>query len=239
MRILFTLLMILSLFANTAAAEVSSQRNYNTQTISAVSDVAFNYDSDMKLSFRFEKSLNLSNLNEAPEYTLSIDFDPITDNKPMKRYEFFKDGFAYLLDGDKTPRRGAFVTVSDPGVGQSNLRTNVTVNEIRPGKYTATASGDTFYYGGHFYTHYGKGTLYLKKYKMNPFETAFLDDLLFAAKNNKEITFLLPYAADLSNVDKIEFVKFKIDKMQIAEWNAVYNYDLKSLALTPIPPASS
>lgn len=239
MRILFTLLTALLLFANTAAAAVSSQRNYNTQTISAVSDVAFNYDNDMKLSFRFEKSLDLSNLNEAPEYSLMIDFDPIDDSKPMKRYEFFKDGFAYLLDGDALPRRGAFSSISDPGISRSDTRINVSVNEIGSGKYTVTTNGDTFYHGGNFYARYSKGTLYLKKYKMNPFETAFLDDLLFAAKNNKEITFLLPYAADLSNVDKIEFVKFKIDKMQIAEWNAVYNYDLKSLALTPIPPASS
>lgn len=227
MKIFFVAFLLCLFCTGTASAEISRQYNHEAQTFSVISTVGENYDEDMKLSFRFMKEYR-GNANDVA-YSLMILFDPIDRNKLMKSYEFFEDGFLYFLEGDTQPRNGAFFGVSSPGVASSKDRMNVSIYPSGvPGEYSVTARHDTFQYGGSFFTEYNKDMAYYRKYKMMKPQLAFYDDLMTAIKNNKEITLKLPYAKNLSDVDRIEYVVFKLNRNVISEWNAVTNFDLKA-----------
>lgn len=226
MKKMIVALLLCLLYTSAASAEISRQYNHEAQTFSVISTVNSNYDEDMKLKLFFEKEFHGSANNVT--YSLIIFFDPIDENKPMKSYEFFKDGFSYFLEGDTTPRTGAFWDVYSPGIDKSKDRIHVSVSQSTPGEYTVTTTPDFYQHGGSFATGYNKSMEYYRKYKLMKPQLAFYDDLMYAVKNNKEMTLKLPYAKDLSNVDQINYVTFKISKDTLNEWNQVANFDLRA-----------
>lgn len=214
---IFIPLVTLMLFANTAFAEVTRHYNHEMQTYSIVSNLVETYE-DMKLSFSFEKEFRSKSDLKDVSYTLLVQFDPI---ELTKDYHFFKDGFAYYIEDDPTLKKGAFSSITDPGIGRSTYRQNVTIHENSPGNYSVTSQGETFRYGGSFFITYNKDKDFLRKYKTHKFELGFYDDLMKAVKLNKEITIQVPYTNNLNDVSKIDFVVFKLSKNMLKEWNDV------------------
>ncbi|SFM37204.1 hypothetical protein [Pelosinus propionicus] len=225
-RIIFTIMACL-FFMSAASAETTRQYNHAERTFSLISYISDKYDDDMYLNTWFLKEYKLDNGENDITYSLSMHFDPTDTNKPMKRYEFFKDGFLYSLEGDSKVKRGAFSYMTDPGIGRLGNSIDVTIHEASKGNYTVRTEGKTYQYGGRFYLSYNDNRPYLRKDKTRKLEVDFYDDLMVAIRDNKELTLQIPYTQNLSNVEKIEFITFKISKATLKEWNDVVKFDLK------------
>lgn len=217
MKKIFIPLVTFMLFANTTFAEVTRHYNHEMQTYSIVSNLVETYE-NMKLSFSFEKEFRSKSDLKDVSYALLIQFDPF---EQTREYHFFKDGFAYYTEDSAILRKGAFSSVTDPGIGRSTYRQNVTIRENSPGNYTVTSQGETFRYGGSFFITYSKDKEFLRKYKTHGPELSFYDDLMKAINSNKELTIQVPYTNNLNDVDKIDFVVFTLSKSILKEWNDV------------------
>lgn len=225
-----TLIMLLlcMVYMKIASAEITRKYDHTMRTFDIISSTNFKYDDDMDLSFRFNKDYKLDRGDNDITYSLLINFNQSDKTKIMKSYEFFKDGFLYYLEGDTKMRNGAFFSITDPGTGRSNNNFDVTMQESSSGRYSVTSERRVFNYGGSFYTTYNNEMSYYRKYKMKKLELAFYDDLMIAIKDNREIIIQIPYAKNLNDVDKIEYITFKISKETLSEWSKVASFDLKS-----------
>lgn len=231
----FLVLFFLTFFSSSSFAEVTTRFDFSGQKFYVTCAKETDYDDTQKLSSYFSRQHDFK--TGKTHVALMINLNPIDEKKPIPLVQFVKDGFAYRFPEDKDIRHGAFSSVIDPYISNTGGAT-VTVSKLHSSSAGASykvnivpgSTNPTNYYAGPtFYaTIKSDGIDYFRKYKMKPLEVKFSDDLLLAINEGKEMLILIPYAKNLSAVEKFEFVKFYISKETLAEWKQVVNADINA-----------